>query len=196
MTSSISLFFLCLAFPNSSECTASHETQTEEKVLITLKMEDCQVSRSRIPTGVLEALTGSGKDQLIKRGVVELEGKKYTLYLPKAKSYTVKNTGKRDHDFENNSTLLTIDQKGDAKFTEADNWFANLPVRLGDKMFDVVDIAKEGNEVILRPSKAPLSGALIGRCCPDFTFKTADGKEISRETLQGKAFLLDIWSIT
>jgi hypothetical protein len=31
---------------------------------------------------------------------------------------------------------------------------------------------------------------------PPFSFKTKDGKEISRESLAGKAFLLDIWSIT
>jgi hypothetical protein len=159
-------------------------------------MEDCQVSRSRTATGLLEALAGGGKDQLVKRGVVEIEGNKYTLYLPKAKAYAVKNSAKRDHDFENKSTLLTIDQTGDGKFTEADNWFANLPIRLGDQMFDVVEIAANGSQIGLRRSKAPLSGALIGRACPAFAFKTADGKEISRETLKGKAFLLDIWSIT
>jgi hypothetical protein len=37
---------------------------------------------------------------------------------------------------------------------------------------------------------------IVGRTCPPFSFKTADGKEVNHEGLAGKAFLLDIWSIT
>jgi hypothetical protein len=41
-----------------------------------------------------------------------------------------------------------------------------------------------------------LRGGLVGHTCPPFSFKTADGKEVSRDSLAGKPFILDIWSIT
>jgi hypothetical protein len=163
---------------------------------ITLSMEDCQATRQRFPKTVLEALTGSAKDSLVKRGIIEVEGKKYTLYVPKAKVYSVKNTSKKDDPFENTSTLLVIDQNGDGKFTLADNWFANLPVRLGDKMFDIVDIVADGSKITLKPSKSPLRGIIVGRVCPQFSFTTAEEKSVSRESLAGKPFILEIWSIT
>jgi hypothetical protein len=137
------------------------------------------------------------QEKLVKRGSVTMAGKKYTLYLPAAKTYSLKNSpGKRDHIFENTSTRLAVDQNGDGKLTETDSWFANLPIRLGDKMFDVTEIAADGSRIVLKPSRSPLSGVVIGRTCPPFSFKTADGKTISRDSLAGKAFLLDIWSIT
>src|SRR5436309_552076 len=104
---------------------------------IPVKMEACHVTSGDFLTAAL----------LVKRGVVAIDGKKYTLYLPKAKAYSVKNTKKKDHVFENTSTRLGIDQNGAGKLTEEAHWFANLPVRLGDKMFDVVEIAADGSRV-------------------------------------------------
>jgi hypothetical protein len=139
---------------------------------------------------------GPPRDELVKRGTVEVDRQKYTLYLAKAKSYTTKNTGPSDCDIDNTSTLISVDQNGTGKLTEHDGWFANLPIRLGDRMFDVVEIAKDGSRIVLKPSKSSLRGVIVGRTCPAFSFKTADGKEITRDSLAGKAFLLDIWSIT
>jgi hypothetical protein len=141
-------------------------------------------------------IAGPPREELVKRGTVEVGGQKYALYLPKAKSYSTKNTKKSDSGFENTSTLLYVDHNGDGRLTEDEGWFTNLPVRLGDKMFDVTEIAADGSRVVLRPSKAPLRGVIVGRKCPDFSFKTAGGKEVSRDRLAGKPFLLDIWSIT
>jgi hypothetical protein len=149
-------------------------------------MESCQVKRRRLLFN----------ENLVKRGFVEVGEKKYTLYLPKAKAYSVKNTRKTDDIFGNTSTMLAIDQNGDAKLTEADNWFANLPVRLGDRMFDVVEIAADGSRIVLKASRSPLRGVIIGRSCPPFSFKTTEGKTVSRHSLAGKPFLLDIWSYT
>jgi hypothetical protein len=158
---------------------------------ITVRMEPCQLTRQG--TGIL--LRPADKN-LVRRGTVEIEGKRYTLYLPEAKAYSVRNTAKRDNGFQNTCARLAIDQKGDGKLTELDNWFANLPVRLGDRMFDVAEIAADGSRIVLRPSKAPLQGVIVGRRCPPFSFQTADGKTISRDRFAGKPFLLDIWSIT
>jgi hypothetical protein len=163
-------------------------------------MEDCKASRPGKITSQTSTLrllfAGPPKDQLAKRGTVKVDGHKYTLYLPKAKSYSIKNTKPSDSDFENTSTLISVDQKGDGRLTDTDGWFANLPLRLGDKMFDVAQIAADGSRIVLKPSKSPLRGLIVGRRCPPFSFKTADGEELSRERLAGKPFLLDIWSIT
>jgi hypothetical protein len=172
---------------------ATGQTGTDR---ITVRMEACQASRDGIVKNLVSALFGPAKEPLVKRGVLEVEGRKLTLYLPKAKAYSVRNTAKKDNIFDNNSTRLAIDQKGDGKLTEADNWFANLPVRLGDRMYDIIEIAPDGSSLVLQPSKSPLSGVIVGRTCPPFSFKTADGKTISRDGFAGKAFILDIWSIT
>lgn len=145
---------------------------------LTLRMEDAQGR----PAG--------------KRGTVEVDGVSYTIGLPKSRKYSVTNTGKGDHGFANTSTALTVGPGGDPKTPPDGEWFANLPIRLGDRMFDVVEIAADGSRVVLKPSKAALRGAVIGRACPPFAFKTADGAAVSLESLAGKPFILDIWSVT
>lgn len=167
---------------------------------MTVAMEDCKVAGPPKISGDISILrllfSGPPKEELVKRGTVEVGAQKYTVYLPKAKSYTVENTGSNDGGFENTSTLIYVDHDGDGRLTEVEGWFANLPLRLGDAMFDVTEIAADGSRLVLKPSKAPLRGVIVGRGCPPFSFKTADGQEVSRETLAGKPFLLDIWSIT
>jgi hypothetical protein len=167
---------------------------------VTVVMEDCKASRPGKITDAVTALrmlvAGPPRDELVKRGTARVGRRKYTLYLPKAKSYSTKNTGPSDCDGDNTSTLLSVDQNGDGRLTVNDGWFANLPLRLGDEMFDVAEIAADGSRVVLKPSKSPLRGVVVGLACPPFSFKTADGKEVSRESLAGKAFLLDVWSVT
>jgi hypothetical protein len=186
-----SWLLLCLFTP--SPAFPAGEAPAADQIVV--RMEACRATRPGVPKSILEAVLGS-TEALAHRGVVEVGGKKYTLYLPRAKSYSVKNTARKENTFENTSTRLSIDQTGSGKLTESDEWPANLPVRLGDRMFDVVAIAADGSRVVLKPSRAPLSGVVVGRACPPFAFKTAEGKEVSRESLAGKAFLLDIWSIT
>jgi hypothetical protein len=163
-------------------------------------MENCKASRpGKVTTNTsLLSLIFSGppKDKLVKRGTVAVDGKDYTLYLPKAESYPTENTGEGDSGFENNSTLISVDHNGDGKLTDDEGWFANLPLRFGEKMFDVAEIAEDGSRIVLKSSESPLRGIIVGRTCPPFSFKTADSKEVSRESLARKAFVLDIWSIT
>jgi hypothetical protein len=80
---------------------------------ITVAMEDCKASRpGRISKGttVFSLLfSGGPKDQnLAKKGSVAVDGRTYWLYLPKASSYTLKNTGERDDQLENTSTLISL----------------------------------------------------------------------------------------
>ena len=178
----------------------TEEPAPKEAASLTVVMEDCKASRPAKITSfgdaVRLAIGSQRREDLVKRGTVHADGQKYTLYLPKAESWSRKNTGPSDCDDDNTSTLISIDQNGDGKMTEYDGWFANLPLRLGDKMFDVAELAADGSRIVLKPSKSQLRGVIVGRTCPPFSFQTADGKVISRDGLAGKAFLLDIWSVT
>jgi len=168
---------------------------------ITVAMEDCKASRpGRISKGTtLFSLLFSGgpKDQnLAKKGSVPVDGRTYWLYLPKASSYTVKNTGARDDQLENTSTLISIDFNGDGKLEDSEGWYANMPIRLGDQMFEVKEISKTGDRIVLAPSSAPLRGVIEGFRCPPFELSTDKGEHVTRDQLAGKAFLLDVWSVT
>jgi len=172
---------------------------------VTIKMEDCKATRRgrldpedlKDTAKLLEKLKGGWpKDELIKRGVIEVDASKYYLYLPKAKSYSVKNSAASDHSFENTSTVISINQGGSNQLREEDGWPANLPIRLGDKMFDVADLAADGSTLTLKPSSSPLRGVIAGRSCPPFSFKTMEGKTITLEGLSGRIVVLDFWSVT
>ena len=198
------LFLLLLlpALPGSAlrgEGRANKLTPNEDSS-ITVVMEDCKASRPGKITNAASAfrmlISGPPRDELVKRGTVEVDRRKYTLYLARAKSYSTKNTGPSHSDNDNTSTLISVDQNGDGMLTENDGWFANLPLRLGDWMFDVAEIAADGNRIVLKPSMSSLRGVVVGRTCPPFSLKTAEGKEVSRESLAGKPYLLDVWSIT
>jgi hypothetical protein len=184
-----------------SPANASSELQTQKEAAdVIIAMENCKATRpGKITAGtsVLKMVfAGPPKDKLVKRGTVQVDGQDYTLYLPKADSYSTKNTESNDNGFENTSTLISVDHNGDGRLTDDEGWFANLPLRLGDKMFDVAELAQDGTQIVLKPSQSPIRGVIVGRTCPAFSFKTVDGDEASFTTLAGKAFILDIWSYT
>src|SRR5262249_51937359 len=163
-------------------------------------MEDCKASRPGKITGGTSLLkllfSGSPKDKLVKRGTVPVDGHDYSLYLPKADAYSVENTGPGDSDLENTSTVVSVDHNCSGKLTEEEGWFANLPLRFGEKMFEVAEIAEDGSRMVLKPSKSPVRGVIIGQACPPFTYETTEGEEVGLESLAGRPFFLDIWSIT
>jgi len=133
---------------------------------------------------------------LIRKGTLTVDGEAVTIYLPKAKRYGVENTGRGDEHHSNKSTLLSIDADHNGKLGDDESWFANLPIRVADRMFEITRIAEDGSEIELRPSSAPLRGVIVGRKCPAFSYKTSDGRLITQDTYKGKAFLLDVWSVT
>jgi hypothetical protein len=166
---------------------------------LTVVMEDCRAVRPgkvTRDTSIASLLKGLPREDLVKRGTVRVGEQTYTLYLAEAKAYTTKNEKPSDSGFYNTSTLISVNQGGGGRLKDEDGWFANLPLRLGDRMYHVAEIAADGSRIVLKPSNAPLRGAVVGRRCPPFAFKTAEGKEVSFESLRGRAFLLDIWSIT
>jgi hypothetical protein len=134
--------------------------------------------------------------QLVWKGSVTVDREAFDIYLPKADSYRLKNTANDDGDLYNTSTLISIDSNHDGRLTEDEGWFANLPIRIGDKMFEATRIAANGSTVDLKPSGKPLSGIVVGRKVPPFAYKTRDGQTVTQDTYKGKAVLLDVWSVT
>jgi hypothetical protein len=168
--------------------------------VITIAMKDCPVSepgkKATEPNLVELATSTFGKEQMAKQGQLSVAGRDYAVYLPKAKSYSLKNTAGTELRLLNTSSVIYIDQNGDGRLTPDECWNANQPIRVGDQMFDVVELAADGSKIVLRPSQAPLGGVVVGRKCPPFSMTTADGKTVTPDTFAGKAFLLDIWSVT
>jgi hypothetical protein len=174
-------------------------TVAKESPLITIAMKDCPVPASgKKPKDIdrLQLATTFGKEEMAKQGHLRVAGKDYAVYLPKAKSYSLKNTAGIEVRFMNTSSVVFIDQNGDGRLTPDEAWNANQPIRVGDQMFEVVELANDGSKIVLRASRAPLGGIVIGRKCPPFSYKTADGQSVTQATFAGKAFLLDIWSVT
>ena len=91
----------------------------KEAASITVVMEDCKANRPGKITNFGSALrmlvAGPPKDELVKRGTVQVDRQKYTLYLPKARSWSKKNTGPSDCYNDNTSTLISVDQNGDGR---------------------------------------------------------------------------------
>jgi hypothetical protein len=166
---------------------------------ITIALEDCKASRpahlSADTSLVGLLLSGAKGEPLIKRGVLELEGEKTLFYLPQP-PYSLTNSGEGDGGLTNKSTRISIDQNGDGKLTEDETWFANLELRVGDRMFCVIDISADGSRIVLRPSDGLLQGVVVGRRCPQFSFDAPMGEVVTLDAFQGKAVLFDTWSIT
>ncbi|HUN82208.1 MAG TPA: hypothetical protein VMV81_11945 [Phycisphaerae bacterium] len=190
--------FISLIVSGASSAGMPPATQPGEDV-ISVEMRPCKQSRFAREISVLKlVLTGNrSTEPLVVRGTLEVGGESYDLYLPKKNDgYSTKNTGSDDSHFINTSTLISIDANHDGELTDDEGWFSNLPVRIADQMFDVVSIAEDGSRVELRRSKAPLAGAVVGRKCPPFSLQTADGRTLTLDSFAGKAFLLDVWSVT
>jgi hypothetical protein len=161
-------------------------------------LEDCQARRPGkvSEVGLLRLLfSGPPRDRLVKRGAVDIQGEKFDLYLPATKPYSTRNQAKNGSG-EDTSTRFSIDLDHDGRLTEEESWYASGPIRIGDEMFEVLEIAQDGTRLVLKPSSAPLRGVIKGRRCPPFAFTTPDGDPVTLDRLRGKAFLLDVWSVT
>jgi hypothetical protein len=141
-------------------------------------------------------MKGLPTEKLTHRGEVEVDGTRWTIWLADAKSYPLVNRGMSDADLFNDAARLSIDTDGDGRFDDVENWCANLPVRIGDTMFDVKAIAEDGASITLERSKSPLRGIVVGRRVPPFELTTEGGAKFSDASLAGKPYLLDLWSVT
>ena len=171
------------------------DTPASQAAALVVNLEDAKATRAGTMKGLTSVFAGPPKEKLVRKGVVSVAGETFDIYLPEA-PYALENTGRNETAFENTATRVSIDANRDGKLAEDEHWFVNLPIRIGDAMFEVRSIAEDGRRVELQASTAPLSGAVVGRRVPPFKFETADGKTVTQDDYKGKAFLLDIWSVT
>ncbi len=128
------------------------------------------------------------------KGELNTDGEDVIFYLPAYGPYSV--NSKKSHSFENTSTAISVDSNNNSELERTELWFSSMPIRFGDKMFEVKKIDPGSTWVLLSKSSAPLSGLVVGKPCPPFTFTMADGKQIKLEDYKGKSLLLDVWSMT
>lgn len=179
----------------STDAPGAATGDSADEVRIT--MQPCESRRPR--SGAEGLLTGRRLDdnvKLARRGLISVGGEEFAIYLPKRKPYSIVNTGRDDTAFSNTSTLLAVDHDRDGKLGNDENRYANLPLRIADRMFDVREIAADGGSILLAPSESPLSSIIVGRACPPISYATLDGRTITLEDFRGKAVLLDVWSVT
>lgn len=90
-----------IGLPGTSRAQQATANRT---AAITVMMEDCRADRpGKIASGasiLLLLFAGPPKEELVKRGTLQVDGRKYTLYLPKAKTYSTANTKPGDNDLE------------------------------------------------------------------------------------------------
>jgi hypothetical protein len=157
------------------------------------------VAREREVTGLgslLRSVFGGAEEGMVRRGELVLDGKTFAIYLPEKESYSHVNEGENDSHHRNTATRLSVDADGDGHLTRDEAWYANLPIRIGDRMVEVVDLAPDGSRIDLRVSVTPLRGLVMGRKCPPFQLETSDGEKLTLDDFRGKTLILDVWSVT
>jgi len=133
------------------------------------------------------------REELVK-GNLDVGNEKVSFYLPKYGPYS--NKSKYNHSIKNTSTKISVDSNNNGDLERSEHWWSSLPIRLGDRMFDVKRFDPGGTWILLSKSSAPLAGAVVGKKCPPFTFKTTTGKKVTLADYRGKYLLMDIWSFT
>jgi hypothetical protein len=87
-----------------------------------------------------------------------------------------------------------VDQDHDGKLAVDESYFAELPLRIGDTMFDVVDIASDGATLTLRRRDGPLQGAVRGRKAAAFEWTATDGRKLNNASYENRVLVIDCWA--
>ena len=163
--------------------------------VVRIELRECDGLKRGGAFGFMLAMRDSIACELTMRGDVSIDERKLTFYLPDG-PYALKNTGASDFTMENTATCLAIDADADGRIADEENWFSNLPIRIGDRMFDLRAIGSDGKRIELAPSLKPVSGIVVGQKVPPFSYTTTGGKTLTQDDYRGRAFLIDIWSVT
>ncbi len=166
---------------------------------IVLDMQPCELTRIRPQLGNPLALIffGLPTDKMVWKATIPSGPEAgVAIYLPKAKQYSLQNTGSDGTKFSNTATYVSVDQNKDGTLADWEAAAANRPIRIHDSMYRVTDINTESKTMTLQQLDAPLKGSVIGFRCPDFEFTALDGSIISNKSILGKTTVLDIWAVT
>lgn len=175
------------------------ENKPEHKTIgdaIEVSLEKCRASRPKAKLSVMGLMFGSRNDTLSLKGTFKHEGKDISIFLPRARKFSLSNTGGGETRVQNNSTYISVDHNGDGKLDNWESHAANRPFRLQDAMYQITRIDKANNQLTLQQVDTPVSGSLVGQPLAPFEVTTVDGKTINNKSLLGKVTLLDVWAVT
>lgn len=166
--------------------TAAQRTQADP---IVVAMAPCDANRP-----VQQFYVKSSRN-LVRKGAVQIAGESFDIYLPKEKACSHRPRPEQKGVLvARTSTYLAVDQDHDGKIGPLESYFADSPLRLGDTMFDIVDLAADGSSLTIRRSERPLTGAVLGRKAAAFEWTTADGRKVTRDGLAGRVVVIDCWA--
>lgn len=133
---------------------------------------------------------------LVRKGTVQVDGTAFDLFLPKEKAgYSVRSRPELQAVLVTlTSTWLSVDQDHDGKITLDESYFAELPLCIGDTMFDVVDIAADGSSLTLRRREGPLAGPVLGRKAAAFEWNATDGRKLGNASYENRVLVIDCWA--
>lgn len=190
--------------PAATEPTTTATKLFSEKTVgdsIVLQLEPCNLKRTRpqlnVSSIVALLLVGRPTDSMVWKGTIPTgpdEG--ISIYLPKAATYSLENTGTDDTIVGNTATYVSIDQDGDGRLAEWEAAAVNRPIRIRDSMYRVQEISSDNRTMTIQQLDVPLKGSLVGFRCPEFELTTLDGSVISNRSILGKTTVLDIWAVT
>ncbi len=182
---------LCLVVPSllllANSAPAAPQTQSEPIVVAMAPFDG---------TRPVRGFYVKSSTKLVKKGAVQVDGTAFDLYLPREKNgYShVPRPEQKAVLVTLTSTWLAVDQDRDGKIALEESYFAELPLRIGDAMFDVVDIAKDGSSITLRRREGPLAGAVMGRKAAAFEWTAEDGRKLTNRSFENRVLVIDCWA--
>lgn len=186
----------CASFAFGQAPTSAPDQKAAESATVArVTLKSCKPIRISGALGLILTMNGSTNVELNRKGVLREGDRDISIFLPD-EPYSIKNTAESDQVSQNTASLVAVDADGDGNIGEGESWFVNLPVRIADKMYDIVGIDEKGKWIELALSAKPMSGAVVGSTLPDFSYKTSDGKAVTNADFRGKSYLIDIWSVT
>lgn len=170
--------------------TAPFVTPLRAQDPVVIQMAPCEQKRP-----VRSFYVKSSRD-LVRKGSLQVGSETFDLYLPKEKGgwSAVARPERKAMLVALTSTWLAVDQDHDGKVALDESYFAELPLRIGDAMFDVVDIAADGSAVTLRRREGPLAGAVAGRRAAAFEWTSTDGRKLTNASYENRVLVIDCWA--
>lgn len=177
-----------LATPNESTVAPVATFPAAEDLIV--EMTPCDLKRPR-----LTMFMSSASRRLALEGTVKVGNETFRVFLPSPKVgfSSVPRPRRKGILTTFTSTCLAVDQNHDGEISTWESYYAENPLRIGDSMFTVKAIDEDGT-LTLAPSELPLTGPVIGRKAPDFSWTSVKGETLRRDDFLGRAVVIDCWA--
>lgn len=156
---------------------------------IVVAMSPCELKRP------VDSFYVKSSRNLVAKGTVQVDGEAFDIYLPEEKAYSRQPRPEQKALLTvRTSTYLSVDQDHDGKISALESYFAESPLRLGDAMFEIVDLPADGGSLTIRRTDRPLTGAVLGRKAAAFDWTAIDGSKLRRDDFKNRLLVIDCWA--